>query len=99
MQTSDIPYLEREVNQIQVAITKSKSEAADNEKTCFACQRQRTNINGALVDNDKYNKDGLERCSDMTGHLLNNDASGVLNSTAKHLKVALCGPRHDIFST
>ena len=99
METSDIPCLEREVNQIQVTITRSKSEVADNKKTCFACQEQRTNINGALVDSDKCNKDGLERCSDMTGHLLNNDASGVLNSTAKRLKVALCGPRHDIFCT
>ena len=34
----------------------------------------------------------------MTSHLLNNDASGDLNSTVKRLKVALCGPKHDIFA-
>ena len=50
LETSDIPFLEQEVNQIQVTITRSKSEVADNDKTCFACQEQRTNINGALVD-------------------------------------------------
>ena len=98
LETSDIPLLEREGNQIQVTITRSKSEVADNEKTCFACQEQRININGTLVDNGKYNKDGLERSSGMTGHLLNNDASGDLNSTVKRLKVALCGPKHDNFA-
>ena len=89
--------------------TRSKRESNDSKKVCFVCQEQRTDINGASVDEYPYNKGGLGRCStdeaakkikeSMAFYLSNDSNESVeLKSAAQRLQVAMCGPSHDIFA-